>query len=142
MTSTGSASGCPPVASFSSRSLSGWRSVCAGCSVIPLADHDTVAGANAPATRLLLGRCLLLRGRLAGGGPLDRALGALLCQQLHGLFPCEFLQRGGTGNRDVGDAVGDVGPEPALLHHDVLLGYRVRAELRQRRHRGTGAALL
>ena len=39
MTSTGLASGCSPRASFSSRSLSGWRSMGAGCSVMFLLDH-------------------------------------------------------------------------------------------------------
>src|SRR6478672_9023835 len=41
MTSTGLASGCSPRASFSSRSLSGWRSMGSGCSVMFLLDHVT-----------------------------------------------------------------------------------------------------
>src|SRR6476660_4274530 len=102
MTSTGFASSCPPVASFSSRSLSGWRSVCAGCSVIPSTRSRSGGRRKRAGQRLLLGRCL------AGGRPFDRSLGALLGQQFHGLFAGEFLEGGGTRNRDVGDAVGDV----------------------------------
>ena len=73
---------------------------------------------------------------------LDRALGALLGEQFDGLFPGELLERGAARHGDVGDAVGDVRAEAAFLHHDVLLRDRVRAELGQRRHGGTGAALL
>src|SRR5215217_8122988 len=91
---------------------------------------------------LLLRRCLLLGRRLTGGGALDGALGALLGEELNSLLTGELLQGGGAGNGDVGDPVGDIGAEAAFLHNDVLLRHRIRAELRQRRDCGTGAALL
>src|SRR5215218_7133585 len=120
MTSTGLASGCPPRASFSSRSFSGVVSAIPGSSVMYLHDHVAMPLANTmvePVSttfgfdrlnqrKLLLRRCLLLGRRLAGGGALDRALGALLGEEFNSLFTREFIQGGGTRNRDVGDPIG------------------------------------
>src|SRR3712207_1083530 len=97
MTSTGLASGCPPWASFSSRSFNGVWSAMPGCSVIHLPDHvaDPCAIPSQPMwPPLLLCRGLLLRRSLAGGCPLDRSLGALFRKEFHSLFARQFLQGG------------------------------------------------
>src|SRR3546814_20446294 len=54
-------------------------------------------------------------------------------QQLGGALDRDVLDRVALAQRRVGLAVGDVGPEAAVLHDDGLLGHRVVPQLLERR---------
>ena len=54
----------------------------------------------------------------------------------------EGLDGFAAGHRNIGDAVGDVGAEAAVLHHNLLFRNRVYAELSQRGLGCTASALL
>src|SRR4029079_19669785 len=102
-----------------------------------------------PPSPLLLRRSIHLRrlrarrARLAGLRRILRGRrGTLLYEQLDRLLAGDRLGRQVARQGPVGDPVGDVRAEPALLDHDRLLGGRVVAQLTQRRRRGGTAAAL
>src|SRR5680860_1018291 len=93
---------------------------------------------SASLLRALLGRRLggaLLGGALLGGALLrppllrGRALGALLGKQLGGAFQRHAVLVVVLAQGGVVLTVGDIGAEPATLHHDRLLGVRVLPQL-------------
>src|SRR5690606_17115709 len=92
--------------------------------------------------RLLGGRLLLRRGLLLGrllGGCLPlllrRTPSTTVGEQLGGPIDGDLLDRVALAQRRVDLAVGDVGAEAAVLHHDRTTGVGVVAELAQRRGR-------
>ena len=105
---------------------------------------NLAAPESAPATSAQPGTPLALlrgplRGRLAGGllgRPLHRAAGAPVGQQLGGALVGDRQHVVALAQARVGLAVGDVGPESAVLDHHRLARRRVVAQLAQRRRRG------
>src|SRR5512133_2294765 len=97
-------------------------------------------GAHLLCRHLLGGRFRSRRVRCGGtSGPLRRALfrrrplGTLLCEQLGGTFGCDRFDVVAAPQGCIDLAVGDIGPEAALLDDHGTTGGRINAEVLQRR---------